>query len=79
MALFCLLSGDPAVGLLVGGTFGLVRALPSAFMGRVVTREQLWRVLSGVERAAPAADLVARLTLAAAAATLTVIAMRGTS
>ncbi len=67
------------MGLLVGGTFGLVRALPSAFMGRVVTREQLWRVLSGVERAAPAADLAARLALAAAAAALAVIAMRGTS
>jgi len=47
-------------------------------MGRVVTREQLWRVLAGVERAAPAADVAARLALAAAAATLTVIAMRGT-
>src|SRR6478609_2749037 len=78
VALLCLLSGSPAVGLVVGGTFGLVRALPSAFMGRVVTREQLWRVLSGVERGAPAADLAARLALAAAAATLTVIAMRGT-
>jgi hypothetical protein len=33
VALLCLLSGDPAVGLLVGGTFGLVRALPSALMG----------------------------------------------
>ena len=78
VALLCLLSGSPAVGLVVGGTFGLVRALPSAFMGRVVTREQLWRVLSGVDRGAPAADLAARLALAAAAATLTVIAMRGT-
>ena len=77
VALLCLLSGSPAVGLLVGGTFGLVRALPSAFMGRVVTREQLWRVLAGVERAAPGADLAARLALAAAAATLTVIALRG--
>ena len=56
VALLCALSGDPAVGLLVGGTFGLVRALPSAFMGRVVTREQLWRVLARVERAAPTAD-----------------------
>ena len=78
VALLCVLSGSPAVGLVVGGTFGLVRALPSALMGRVVTREQLWRVLSGVERGAPAADLAARLALAAAAATLTVIAMRGT-
>jgi hypothetical protein len=78
VALLCLLSGSPAVGLVVGGTFGLVRALPSAFMGRVVTREQLWRVLSGVDRGAPAADLAARLALAAAAASLTVIAMRGT-
>ena len=78
VALLCALSGSPAVGLLVGGTFGLVRALPSAFMGRVVTREQLWRVLAGVERGAPVADLAARLALAAAAATLTVIAVRGT-
>lgn len=77
VVLLCALSGSPAVGLLVGGTFGLVRALPSAFMGRVVTREQLWRVLAGVERGAPAADLAARLALAAAAATLTVIAVRG--
>ena len=77
VVLLCLLSGDPAVGLLVGGTFGLVRALPSAFMGRVVTREQLWRVLSGVERGARAADGVARLALVAAAVALTVIAVRG--
>jgi hypothetical protein len=77
VALLCLLSGDPAVGLLVGGTFGLVRALPSALMGRVVTREQLWRVLSSVEDGARAADLVARLSLAAAAVALTVIAVRG--
>jgi hypothetical protein len=78
VALLCLLSGDPAVGLAVGGTFGLVRALPSAFMGRVVTREQLWRVLARVENGARAADVAARLALVAAAATLTVIAMRGT-
>lgn len=77
VVLLCLLSGDPAVGLLVGGTFGLVRALPSALMGRVVTREQLWRVLSGVERGARAADVVARLALVAAAVALTVIAVRG--
>jgi hypothetical protein len=77
VVLLCLLSGDPTVGLLVGGTFGLVRALPSAFMGRVVTREQLWRVLSGVERGARAADVVARLALVAAAVALTVIAVRG--
>ena len=76
VALLCCLR-SPTVGLVIGGTFGLVRALPSAFMGRVVTREQLWRVLSGVERGAPAADLAARLALAAAAATLTVIAMQG--
>jgi hypothetical protein len=78
VALLCLLSGDPIVGLLVGGAFGLVRALPSAFMGRVVTREQLWRVLARVEHGAPAADVAARLALATAAATLTVVAMRGT-
>jgi hypothetical protein len=77
VALLCGLSGSPAVGLLVGGTFGLVRALPSALVVRVVTREQLWRLLAGIERAAPRADLVARLALTAAAATLTVIALGG--
>jgi hypothetical protein len=54
-----------------------VRALPSALVVRVVTREQLWRLLAGIERAAPRADLVARLALTAAAATLTVIALGG--
>ena len=78
VVLLCLLSGDPAVGLLVGGTFGLVRALPSAFMGRVVTRERLWRVLGAVEHAAPKADVAARLALAAAAAALAGIALGGT-
>ena len=77
VALLCALSGSPEVGLLVGGTFGLVRALPSAFVGRVVTREQLWRLLARVEHAAPTADRAARLALAAAAAALTVIAVRG--
>ena len=77
VALLCALSGSPEVGLLVGGTFGLVRALPSALVVRVVTREQLWRLLAGIERAAPRADLVARLALTAAAATLTVIALGG--
>lgn len=77
VALLCALSGSAAVGLLVGGTFGLVRALPSALVGRVVTREQLWRLLARVERASPTADLAARLALAAAAAALILIALRG--
>ena len=77
VALLCALSGSPTVGLLVGGTFGLVRALPSAFVGRVVTREQLWRLLARVELSAPTADVAARLALAAGAAALTLIALRG--
>jgi hypothetical protein len=76
--LLCALSGSVTVGAVVGGLFGLVRALPLVLMARVDTRERLWAVLRRVEHAAPIADRVARLALAVGAAALTVAALRGT-
>ena len=75
--LLAALSGSVPVGALVGGVFGLVRALPLVMMVRVDTRERLWAVLRRVELASPTADRVARLALAAGAAALTAAALRG--
>jgi hypothetical protein len=77
--LLCALSGSVTVGAVVGGLFGLVRALPLVLMARVDTRERLWAVLRRIEHAAPIADRVARLALAVGAAALTVAALRGTA
>ena len=55
-------------GLAIGGLFGLVRALPSLFMARVVDREALRRVFIRVDRWAKPADIVARVALTGAAA-----------
>ena len=75
--LLAALSGSAPVGALVGGVFGLVRALPLVLMARVDTRERLWAVLRRVEHDAPIADRVARLALAVGAAALTAVALRG--
>ena len=75
--LLAALSGSVPVGALLGGVFGLVRALPLVMMARVDTRERLWAVLRRVEHAAPNADRVARLALAVGAAALTAVALRG--
>ena len=75
--LLAALSGSAPVGALIGGVFGLVRALPLVLMVRVDTRERLWSVLRRVEHDAPIADRVARLALAVGAAALTVVALRG--
>jgi hypothetical protein len=75
--LLAALSGSAPVGALIGGTFGLVRALPLVLMAGVDTRERLWSVLRRVEHDAPIADRVARLALAVGAAALTVVALRG--
>jgi hypothetical protein len=69
--LLAALSGSAPVGALIGGVFGLVRALPLVLMVRVDT------VLRRVEHDAPIADRVARLALAVGAAALTVVALRG--
>ena len=75
--LLAALSGSVPVGALVGGVFGLVRALPLVMMVRVDTRERLWAVLRRVEYASPTAERVARLALAVGAAALTAAALRG--
>lgn len=73
--LLAALGGSPAGGALVGGVFGLVRALPLALTARVHTRAQLWDVLRAVERHAPRADRVARLTILLGVAALTGVAV----
>ena len=69
VVLLAVLSSHPT-GLLIGGTFGLVRALPSVLMWRVRDRAALHVVFSRVERWANPADLVARVSLGGAAAAL---------
>lgn len=70
VVLLAALSGDLRVGLLVGGVFGLARALPSAFMGRVRDRDALHRVFGLVERYARPADVMAMVALGGAATAL---------
>jgi hypothetical protein len=60
-------SGALGVGLALGGTFGLVRALPSVLMAGVRDRDGLHRALSRVERWAEPAQIVAMVSLAVAA------------
>ena len=63
-------SGQLGAGLAIGGTFGLVRALPSLGLRRVTDRDALHRVFERVEAWANPAEVVARVALAAAATTL---------
>ena len=75
VVLLAVLSGHLGAGLAIGGTFGLVRALPSLGLRRVTDRGTLHRVFERVEGWAVPAELVARLTLAGAATTLIVTAL----
>ena len=70
VVLFAGLAGQVGPGLVIGGTFGLVRALPSVLMRRVRDRAALHAVFSRVERWAIPADIVARVSLGGAAAAL---------
>ena len=70
VVLLAALSGDVRVGLLVGGVFGLVRAVPSLLLARVHDREALHRVFQRVERWAKPAHIVATVALGGAAAVL---------
>ena len=55
--LLAALTGHLGAGLAIGATFGVVRALPSLLMARVVDRDDLHRVFIRVERwANPAAS-----------------------
>lgn len=70
VVLLAALSGDLRAGMLIGGTFGLVRALPSAFMGWVTEPADLRRVFVRVEQWAKPADIVAKVALGGAAVVL---------
>jgi sulfite exporter TauE/SafE len=70
VVLLALLTGSPAAGLLIGGVFGLVRALPSVLMAGVRDRGELHRIFSRVERWAKTADVIARVALVAGAVAL---------
>ena len=48
--LLAALTGHLGAGLAIGATFGVVRALPSLLMARVVDRDDLHRVFTRVER-----------------------------
>jgi len=68
--LLAALTGDLGAGLAIGATFGLVRALPSLLMARVVERADLHRVFIRVERWANPAGVLAKVALGGAAVIL---------
>ena len=77
VVVLALLSGTPWAGALIGGAFGLVRALPLVLMVRVDSRERLWSALRVVELKARLADSVARVGLVAGSLLLVWAAVRG--
>ncbi len=64
------LSGRPSAGAVIGGVFGLVRALPAVLVARVEDPAALHATFRRVQRWAHPADLLARFGLGAAAAVL---------
>lgn len=75
VVLLAALSGSPVAGLLIGGVFGLARALPSALVGGVREREDLHRLFRRVERWAHPADIIARVAMAGGAVALAAAAL----
>lgn len=75
VVLLAALSGQVGAGLAIGGTFGLVRALPSLLMLRVRDRNRLGAVFGRIERWASPMRVVARLALGVAAVVLGVAAV----
>src|SRR6476620_8193848 len=70
VVLLAALTGHLGAGLLVGATFGVVRALPSLLMAGVTDRDGLHRVFTRVERWANPAAVAAKVALGGAAAIL---------
>ncbi|CCH79254.1 membrane hypothetical protein [Nostocoides japonicum T1-X7] len=68
-------TGRPGVGALVGGAFGLARALPLLLTVRVVAPADLHRLFDGVERWAPRADVAAKVALGLAAVVVAWLAL----
>jgi len=75
VVLLAALGGDLRVGLAIGATFGVVRALPSLLMGGVHDRTALHTAFGQVERWAKTARIVARVALGVAAAALLAVAV----
>jgi lipid-binding SYLF domain-containing protein len=65
--LMAALTGHLGAGLAIGATFGVVRALPSLLMARVVDRDDLHRIFIRVERWANPAGVLAKVALGGAA------------
>ncbi|QGN58632.1 hypothetical protein [Nostocoides sp. HKS02] len=70
VALLALLTSHLAAGLAIGGTFGVVRALPSLLMAGVHDRHQLHGAFSRVEGWARPVAILARVALGVAAVTV---------
>ena len=70
VVLLAALTGHLGAGLLVGATFGVVRAVPSLLMAGVADRDGLHRVFTRVERWANPAAVAAKVALGGAAAIL---------
>ncbi len=77
VALCAAWAGDLGAGLLLGGIFGLVRALPTLGLGRVRDRSALNGVFTRLERLAGPADVVAKTSLGAAAAGVVLLGLAG--
>ena len=75
VVLLAALGGDLRVGLAIGVTFGVVRALPSLLMAGVSDRAALHTVFGRVERWAISARIVARVALGVAATALLAVAV----
>jgi hypothetical protein len=78
VVLLAALTGHLGAGLAVGATFGVVRALPSLLMARVVGRDDLQRVFIRIERWANPAGAMAKVALGGAAAIVLAAAAFGT-
>jgi hypothetical protein len=77
--LLAALSGNVGVGLVLGGVFGLVRALPAVLMAGVHDAVALHRVFARLDGWAKPVDLVANVSLAGAAAALAAAALTATT
>ena len=76
VVLLAALTGSPGLGAVVGGVFGLTRALPSLLLRRVDDRDRLRAALRRLQRMATSADILAKVALTVAAAVLLVAGSR---
>ena len=74
MLALCLLSGSTAAGLLIGGVFGLIRALPILALRGAQTPERLRAIAARLEALSASAGRLTTVVLTAAAVALAVTA-----